>query len=138
MAIDRTDILPKKLIVHGHLTINKEKMSKSIGNVMDPIKIISEYGSDSLRFFLLRECRLNSDTGNHDDIIVLLEFTMKLFHDTYDTFLSNQFGNLISRLKNVPFDASFNDDREEQKLIDPDLHGIKVDSYYRKNNRILQ
>lgn len=63
MAMDKSDILPEKIIVHGHLIVNREKMSKSIGNVVDPLEIISEYGTDSLRFFLLKECRLNSDVG---------------------------------------------------------------------------
>ena len=56
--------LPERLIVHGHWTVNHIKMSKSIGNVVDPGKLIDHYGVDAVRYFLLRDGSLANDGGN--------------------------------------------------------------------------
>ncbi len=53
--------LPKKIIVHGFLTVNGQKMSKSLGNVIDPIYLAKEYSSDSLRYFLIRNIPFGDD-----------------------------------------------------------------------------
>lgn len=79
--------LPKKIIVHGFLTINGQKMSKSTGNVIDPIEIIDKYTSDALRYFLCR----NFVFGEDGDIS--LEGIIRRHNDE----LANKLGNLISR-----------------------------------------
>ena len=53
--------LPKKILAHGHWTVNRVKMSKSLGNVVDPLELYEMYGSDPVRYFLLRDGSLSSD-----------------------------------------------------------------------------
>lgn len=79
--------LPKTFFIHGWWTSEGQKMSKSLGNVVDPNYFIDKYGVDSLRFYLLRDMSFGSD-GN---------FTKKAFIDKHNTELSNDFGNLINR-----------------------------------------
>ncbi len=55
--------LPHRIIAHGHWLIDGKKMSKSIGNVVDPQYLMKKYGVDQLRYFLLRDGGLNSDAG---------------------------------------------------------------------------
>lgn len=80
--------LPKKLLVHGFIEVDGQKMSKSIGNVIDPLPLIAEYGPDSLRWYLLREI------GTTDDG----DFTLERFTNVYNSSLANDFGNLVSRV----------------------------------------
>ena len=61
MALDLP--LPKKVYGHGWLVVDGDKMSKSKGNVIDPIGLIDEFGADAIRYFLLREINLGQD-GN--------------------------------------------------------------------------
>jgi methionyl-tRNA synthetase len=56
--------LPKKLLAHSHWTVNRRKMSKSIGNVVDPFQVIDELGADPVRFYLARiGGRFKDDVG---------------------------------------------------------------------------
>src|SRR5690606_12729880 len=79
--------LPKRVYAHGFLFNQGEKMSKSVGNVIDPHSLISEYGLDQLRFFLLREVPFGQD-GNysHDSIASRI-----------NSDLANDLGNLAQR-----------------------------------------
>lgn len=78
----------KKVIVNGFIISGGVKMSKSIGNVIDPIKIIDEYDIDPLRYFLAREIS-NFEDG---------DFTIERFKEIYNANLANGLGNLVSRL----------------------------------------
>ncbi|MBJ8340522.1 methionine--tRNA ligase [Antrihabitans sp. YC3-6] len=79
--------LPKRVFVHGFLYIKGEKISKSVGNGVDPIALIEEYGLDQLRFFLLREFSYGQDGNyNHDAIVGRI-----------NTDLANELGNLAQR-----------------------------------------
>lgn len=79
--------LPKKIYGHGWLLIGGGKMSKSKGNVVDPIVLVDRYGTDSLRFFLMREFPLGSDGA----------FTNEALITRINSDLANDFGNLVSR-----------------------------------------
>ncbi|KAL0224262.1 hypothetical protein P9112_003652 [Eukaryota sp. TZLM1-RC] len=79
--------LPKKLVVHGWWTANKAKISKSLGNVFDPIEVANIHGLDSLRYFLCREASLSSD-GDYS------EFSMVA---RKNADLADSFGNLVCR-----------------------------------------
>jgi methionyl-tRNA synthetase len=79
---------PKQIVVHGWWMSEGEKMSKSIGNVQDPIKYCKLFGSDSLRYYLMREVPFGDD-GN---------FSLENFIGRHNSFLVNSFGNLCYRL----------------------------------------
>lgn len=79
--------LPKTLFVHGYMTVNGEKMSKSLGNVIDPRVYTDGYGSDALRYFLLAGMPSQEDG----------DFTHERFVDVYNTALADDLGNLVMR-----------------------------------------
>jgi methionyl-tRNA synthetase len=79
--------LPKKVFGHGWLIVDGTKMSKSLGNVVDPIPLIDRYGADSLRYYLLKEIRLGQD-GN---------FSLPSFITRINADLANDLGNLLQR-----------------------------------------
>ena len=80
--------LPKHIIAHGWWLMDNTKMSKSIGNVVDPIALIDYYGEDSIRFFLMREMTLGQDSS----------FSFDLFKRRYNDDLANDLGNLLNRI----------------------------------------
>ena len=80
--------LPKHIIAHGWWLMDNTKMSKSIGNVVDPIELIDYYGEDSIRFFLMREITLGQDAS----------FSFDLFKRRYNDDLANDLGNLLNRI----------------------------------------
>lgn len=79
--------LPKQVYAHGHILYDNRKMSKSFGNVVDPLVLIERYGIDALKYFLLREIPFGNDGNYTDD-----KFVGKLNSD-----LANDLGNLLSR-----------------------------------------
>jgi len=80
--------LPKKIFVHGYLTINGQKISKSLGNTIDPIEITKKYGADPIRYFLLREIPSTEDG----------DFSYERFKERYNDDLAKGLGNLVSRV----------------------------------------
>ncbi len=79
---------PDKLLIHGFLTSEGEKMSKSLGNVVVPDDVIKKYGVDALRFYLSHEIPVGNDG----------DFSWKHFASIYDGLLRNQIGNLLNRV----------------------------------------
>ncbi len=80
--------LPKEIIVHGFLTIDGNKISKSIGNVIDPIEITKKYSADSIRYYTLRNFVFGEDG----------DFSEKVLIDRHNNELANKLGNLVSRV----------------------------------------
>lgn len=80
--------LPKQLFVHGYITIDGQKMSKTLGNIVDPFLLVEKYGADSLRYYLLREIPAYGDG----------DFSEKRFKEVYNSDLANGLGNLVSRV----------------------------------------
>jgi len=112
--------LPLGIFAHGWWLSGESKMSKSLGNVVDPLGLIEEYGVDPVRYYLMREMVLGQDAS----------FTMESFIKRYNSDLANDFGNLLSRVSNllkkffdgkIPMDE---DDSPEGMIIKE--NGIKV------------
>lgn len=79
--------LPKHLAVHGWITFNGQKMSKSIGNVVDPKVLGERYGADAIRYHILREMALGADSSFSNEIMI----------NRINSDLANDLGNLVSR-----------------------------------------
>jgi methionyl-tRNA synthetase len=80
--------LPKKLFVHEYFTVNGQKMSKTLGNVIDPVDMVSKYGTDALRYYCLGKISPFQDG----------DFSEEKLKDAYNSDLANGLGNLISRI----------------------------------------
>ena len=109
--------LPKALLVHGFISSGGRKMSKSLGNVVDPYKLIEKHGVEPLRYFLLSQIP-TLDDGN---------FTIEAFEAVYQADLANGIGNLVARVaklcegiifkKHIPsLSKEYRDDVEEYRL----------------------
>lgn len=79
--------LPKQLYVHGYITVNDQKMSKSLGNSVAPDEIIAKYGADAFRYFFLRHIPSYGDG----------DFSWERFEEVYNNELANELGNAASR-----------------------------------------
>jgi methionyl-tRNA synthetase len=82
---------PKTIFAHGWWLSGESKMSKSLGNVVNPLDLIDKYGVDPLRYYLMREMVLGQDAS----------FTMNSFIKRYNSDLANDFGNLFSRVSTL-------------------------------------
>lgn len=80
--------LPKKLLVHGWIKVNQQKMSKSLGNVIDPIELQKKYGTDAIRYYLLRQIPINQDG----------DFSIEDVENRIESDLANDLGNLLNRM----------------------------------------
>ncbi len=83
--------LPKTIFGHGWWLIGHDKMSKSLGNVVNPLDLVEQYGIDAVRFYLMREMILGQDSN----------FTLDSFIKCYNDDLANDFGNLLNRVSGL-------------------------------------
>ncbi len=117
---------PKKVFAHGWWTNEGKKISKSLGNVIDPYEIISEYGLDQFRFYLFREVPFGNDG----------DFSKQTIEKRINADLSNNFGNLIQRVTsfidkncNQVVENKFNLQIEDEKLLN--LSKTKIIEYHK-------
>ena len=80
--------LPKKLLVHGYFTVNGQKMSKTVGNVYDPIPLLEKYGADPVRYYCLAKINPFEDG----------DFSEEKFINAFNSDLANGLGNLVARV----------------------------------------
>ncbi len=103
--------LPRRLFVHGYLLMEGEKMSKSLGNVLDPFAVIERFGGDALRFYLLRDVPFGQDGS----------VSTTAFEQRYESELANEYGNLASRT--LAMVRRYRDGVLPAAPIDPELAG---------------
>lgn len=89
--------LPEAVFAHGFFTVDGQKMSKSVGNVIDPVEMVQQYGADAFRYLLLTAFTF----GNDGDL------SLTRFKEKYNADLANGIGNLISRVANLAEKAGF-------------------------------
>ena len=89
--------LPKTIMTHGFILADGQKMSKSIGNVVNPMEVLERHGLDAFRYFFLR----HMDTFNDSD------FTWEKFENAYNNELANDLGNLVQRLATMAMKNGF-------------------------------
>lgn len=78
----------KQIAIHGFITVDGQKMSKSLGNVIDPFELVQKYGTDAVRYYLLAKIPPFQDG----------DFTYQKFEETYNSDLANGIGNLVQRI----------------------------------------
>ncbi|NCX65696.1 MAG: methionine--tRNA ligase [Proteobacteria bacterium] len=119
--------LPKRVYGHGWILSDNEKMSKSKGNILDPLEIINQYGLDPLRYYLIKEVSFGND-GN---------ISQERLEDCINSDLANNFGNLCQRvtafaIKNcdskIPSSINFN----EEDLVILDKFKVNLDNIRNK------
>ncbi|MDO4747492.1 MAG: methionine--tRNA ligase [Candidatus Saccharibacteria bacterium] len=98
--------LPKTLVSHGMVLANGQKMSKSIGNVVEPLEVLGKYGQDAFRYFFLR----------HVDTFADSDFTWEKYDAAYNNELANDLGNLVQRLATLA--------NKNQIVVDGDTRGF--------------
>lgn len=97
--------VPNEIFIHGYVTVDGEKISKSLGNVIDPFEVVAKYGVDAVRYFLLREIPSTSDG----------DFSLAKLEARYNGDLANNLGNLVSRV------AKLSETLKSSDPIDPNI-----------------
>lgn len=137
MALDLP--LPKHLAVHGWITFNGQKMSKSLGNVVDPFILGERYGADAIRYHILREMALGADSSFSNEIMI----------NRINSDLANGLGNLVSRtvaMADKYFGGTLPADREDgdfdaELIAEAEGLVVKVDEFMDKtqiNNALAE
>jgi len=117
--------LPKKIYGHGWILSGEEKMSKSKGNILDPIEIIDQYGLDPLRYYLIKEVSFGND-GN---------ISQEKLEDCINSDLANNFGNLCQR---VTAFAIKNCDGTIPKIIEFDQNDLKILDKFKNDLNLIR
>src|ERR671925_63663 len=109
--------VPRRIFVHGYLTLDERKISKSLGNVIDPLDLVSVYGSDPVRYWATRSVQFGQDGSVSIDGL----------HERYERELGNDLGNLVSRTTamlakyrdgRIPVAAGFADATPFERIAD--------------------
>jgi methionyl-tRNA synthetase len=87
----------KQVFIHGFITVNGQKISKSLGNTINPIEVAEKYGTDALRYYLLAKINPYDDS----------DFTFEKFKETYNGELANGLGNLVARVAKLCENSGF-------------------------------
>lgn len=116
--------LPKAVFAHGFFTVDGQKMSKTLGNVIDPSVLIKEYGSDATRYLLVSSFSF----GNDGDI------SLEKFKEKYNSDLANGIGNLTARIAKLCETADFDNEASPIENFSPEI--VKCIEQYRPDEAI--
>ncbi|MBI2057926.1 MAG: methionine--tRNA ligase [Candidatus Yanofskybacteria bacterium] len=105
--------LPKAIYVHGFINVDGQKMSKTIGNVIDPFALVEKYGIEPVRYFLLREIPSGEDG----------DFSYKKLEERYQSDLANGLGNLVQRVltlieNSLLGEINYRENLEDKKVVE--------------------
>ncbi len=98
----------KQIFIHGFITANGQKMSKSLGNVINPVELVNKYGTDALRYYLLRELAPAEDG----------DFTYEKFEQRYNSDLAGGIGNLVARTLGIAGKLEIKKSKPTKKTTD--------------------
>ena len=118
--------LPKKIYAHGWWTVNGQKMSKSLGNVVNPKEIINNYGLDQVKYFLLREVKFGQDGDYSEDALLKRS----------NSDLANDYGNLAQRVLSFVYKNCDKKIPKANKLSKEDQ--LLIDSVEKSKDQILK
>lgn len=102
--------LPQNLVSHGHVLSNGQKMSKSLGNVVDPMEVVERHGLEAFRYYFSR----------HIDAFVDSDFTWEKYDEAYNNELANDLGNLVQRLATLCNKNSVSGVDLDREELDPE------------------
>jgi len=97
----------KQVFIHGFITADGQKMSKSLGNVINPFDLVKKYGTDAVRYYLLREVVPTEDG----------DFTYQKFEQRYNSDLAGGIGNLVARVLGIAKSIEVKDEKPTKKVI---------------------
>lgn len=111
----------KQVFIHGFITVNEQKISKSLGNVINPFELVKKYGTDPVRYFLLAKINPYEDS----------DFTIKKFEEAYNADLANGLGNLVARVAKLCETDKMHG--IEDYSLDPNLKSkLRLDEYLKQ------
>lgn len=115
MLLSAEILLPTKEYVHGFISVGGQKMSKSLGNVIDPYEVVTTFGTDAVRYYLLKEIPALTDG----------DFSLKRMKQLYDADLANELGNLVSRVTTLASTDAItvqNTSEADRRILDKGQH----------------
>ena len=114
MLMSAGELPSKQIIIHGFITMDGQKISKSLGNVVDPFELVKTYGIDPVRYYLLCEIPTLGD-GDYSD---------KRMRQLYDSDLANELGNLLSRVTTLATQDGIVINQDQPQKMDVDLYDL--------------
>src|SRR6185436_17509237 len=106
------------IFIHGFITSNGQKMSKSLGNVVDPFELVQKYGVDAARYYLLREITPTEDG----------DFTYEKFEQRYNADLAGGIGNLLARTLTLAKKLNVKASNLKDKKLKDDTEKVKEET----------